>query len=111
MIPRPPGSTLFPYTTLFRSRDRLVRDLQPAEEEQLVFHHAATEGAAGLVSFQPVVFPAAAVLGLIEKRNRIEFMMPGKVERRSVKLIGARTRDRVARRARKHAVPRRPTAG
>src|SRR5205823_10526525 len=34
MIPRPPRSTLFPYTTLFRSknrsavRDSLIRDLQ-----------------------------------------------------------------------------------
>src|SRR5207248_10927275 len=26
-IPRPPSSTLFPYTTLFRSRGRRVRDL------------------------------------------------------------------------------------
>src|SRR2546430_12753330 len=40
MIRRPPRSTLFPYTTLFRSvhrvaedRDRLVVALRPAEQE------------------------------------------------------------------------------
>src|SRR2546422_5747903 len=30
MIRRPPRSTLFPYTTLFRSEQRLVADLQQA---------------------------------------------------------------------------------
>src|SRR2546422_4016467 len=29
MIRRPPRSTLFPYTTLFRSRDRSVLDARP----------------------------------------------------------------------------------
>src|SRR5688572_32260682 len=29
MIRRPPRSTLFPYTTLFRSEARLVKDIQP----------------------------------------------------------------------------------
>src|SRR5947209_11755520 len=39
MIPRPPTSTLFPYTTLFRSRRRdgpSARLLGPAELEQAV---------------------------------------------------------------------------
>src|SRR5690348_17780968 len=32
MIPRPPRSTLFPYTTLFRSlRAEYVRDVEPGE--------------------------------------------------------------------------------
>src|SRR2546426_8390454 len=31
MIRRPPRSTLFPYTTLFRSRDRHHVDQEPAE--------------------------------------------------------------------------------
>src|SRR3712207_7422042 len=41
MIRRPPRSTLFPYTTLFRSRDdlRLVLVLDPAQ------HHAGVEPA------------------------------------------------------------------
>src|SRR2546430_5268413 len=33
MIRRPPRSTLFPYTTLFRSLGALVRDLQDQLEE------------------------------------------------------------------------------
>src|SRR3712207_7204539 len=35
MIRRPPRSTLFPYTTLFRSRVHRLRD-RPADEVQLV---------------------------------------------------------------------------
>src|SRR4051812_49719352 len=31
MIPRPPRSTLFPYTTLFRSQHRLQEWIPPAE--------------------------------------------------------------------------------
>src|SRR5690348_18210337 len=45
MIPRPPRSTLFPYTTLFRSRHRELHDLAVADghalgaaEERI--HHA-----------------------------------------------------------------------
>src|SRR5256885_5616920 len=34
MIRRPPRSTLFPYTTLFRSRDRAVQDLRLAASER-----------------------------------------------------------------------------
>src|SRR5206468_10973388 len=35
LLPRPPTSTLFPYTTLFRSRER-VADIQKALQQQLV---------------------------------------------------------------------------
>src|SRR2546425_8759014 len=35
MIRRPPRSTLFPYTTLFRSRDRLVRVVDEVHEHLL----------------------------------------------------------------------------
>src|SRR3712207_8362358 len=35
MIRRPPRSTLFPYTTLFRSLDRLVQE-QPVELDELL---------------------------------------------------------------------------
>src|SRR5436305_10507054 len=34
LIRRPPTSTLFPYTTLFRSVQRLMRTLRPAREER-----------------------------------------------------------------------------
>src|SRR5688572_31708078 len=33
MIPRPPRSTLFPYTTLFRSADHAARRRQPGRGE------------------------------------------------------------------------------
>src|SRR3712207_6873091 len=45
MIRRPPRSTLFPYTTLFRSPDPLLQfrevGLDPAEEGGVVHVHAA----------------------------------------------------------------------
>src|SRR5256885_8112208 len=49
MIRRPPRSTLFPYTTLFRSRFRFVeadvaRDPLPLEEMAVVLHLAARPG-------------------------------------------------------------------
>src|SRR2546422_9142328 len=34
MIRRPPRSTLFPYTTLFRSRRRRVRGAEPVREQR-----------------------------------------------------------------------------
>src|SRR5687767_15211941 len=40
MIRRPPRSTLFPYTTLFRSR---VRAVQPARHPHLVFERGRRE--------------------------------------------------------------------
>src|SRR5256885_11633468 len=36
MIRRPPRSTLFPYTTLFRSGDDLVGDVEDAADQQVV---------------------------------------------------------------------------
>src|SRR5436189_1753583 len=48
MIRRPPRSTLFPYTTLFRSEERLDRvaaaELEPHEADR---GHRADEGADG----------------------------------------------------------------
>src|SRR5437773_9788731 len=40
MIPRPPRSTLFPYTTLFRSPDHQCFPDRLAELDHCVFHHA-----------------------------------------------------------------------
>src|SRR2546430_4566529 len=73
MIRRPPRSTLFPYTTLFRSHDKepdagavepLVRELEPAAEAAL---HRVEEEAidCGLV-------PAGAVELLLRRQERIE---------------------------------------
>src|SRR5258706_5504806 len=35
MIRRPPRSTLFPYTTLFRSHDNLIEKFDPARSERV----------------------------------------------------------------------------
>src|SRR5438270_6126534 len=43
MIPRPPRSTLFPYTTLFRSQLLHVAEEQHAEVEQRALADAAGE--------------------------------------------------------------------
>src|SRR5947207_10689304 len=46
MIRRPPRSTLFPYTTLFRSAVELLRVLEMDEgEARVVFEHAHFEDA------------------------------------------------------------------
>src|SRR4051812_49572960 len=39
MIRRPPSSTLFPYTTLFRSRDRVPVGAVGADQEVVLPHH------------------------------------------------------------------------
>src|SRR3712207_8933116 len=41
MIRRPPRSTLFPYTTLFRSQDRAV--VHDADGDQPALHHCRRE--------------------------------------------------------------------
>src|SRR5438105_12000162 len=38
MIRRPPRSTLFPYTTLFRSLDDVIRDLAPPQRGLVALH-------------------------------------------------------------------------
>src|SRR3712207_6909909 len=47
MIRRPPRSTLFPYTTLFRSRSRLMKRIDVPQVEAVVQHGArlATDAA------------------------------------------------------------------
>src|SRR5260370_23567067 len=57
MIRRPPRSTLFPYTTLFRSRDRRIADIGgvvlDGEEVAVVDRDRAPEGeAVAIVVFQ-----------------------------------------------------------
>src|SRR5256885_7987518 len=47
MIRRPPRSTLFPYTTLFRSRDALEPAGQPVEGGAVYGCDEAREGEAG----------------------------------------------------------------
>src|SRR2546430_5543978 len=62
MIRRPPRSTLFPYTTLFRSR-------QPAQRDERPGHHPR-----GLVEVSPGAFsgPVRAVEGVEHQPGHIE---------------------------------------
>src|SRR2546429_5683501 len=47
MIRRPPGSTLFPYTTLFRSADEVVAAVRRVASNVDVWTGACGDGAAG----------------------------------------------------------------
>src|SRR5258708_24916116 len=50
MIRRPPRSTLFPYTTLFRSIDNLAAIADLCRAENLWFHVDGAYGALGMLS-------------------------------------------------------------
>src|SRR5438034_8818341 len=56
MIRRPPRSTLFPYTTLFRSNDALAQDLQPRLQ-------------AGVLGVKLKVFRAVGGEGLVDRKS------------------------------------------
>src|SRR5256885_10847879 len=58
MIRRPPRSTLFPYTTLFRSRDVLVSDI-PAVLHSDLYAVAALAGALVVVAGHVLSAPPA----------------------------------------------------
>src|SRR2546426_6860940 len=59
MIRRPPRSTLFPYTTLFRSRHRHVQDVAPSLEvagrrrAEVIADEGTVQGSEGLLDFRP----------------------------------------------------------
>src|SRR3712207_7241111 len=65
MIRRPPRSTLFPYTTLFRSDDLHPVDVDEQQPEQ----HEAGDGdaAQGTVHEQPLTNPAAGRPGSAQR--------------------------------------------
>src|SRR5690242_21063208 len=75
MIPRPPRSTLFPYTTLFRSRQTIVRDRVVSDEAGArklcrdVDGPALGQCRAGLVD--AVERRPPAVEGVVEVRARL----------------------------------------
>src|SRR3712207_8729511 len=82
MIQRPPRSTLFPYTTLFRSRDRLD------EESALVLEALPRRGTAG-----PEQVAAKAGLDLRTVLRRLTLLeMTGLVVRRDGELDRKSTR-------------------
>src|SRR3712207_7523716 len=60
MIRRPPRSTLFPYTTLFRSSRGLQRLEALAQRERDAFEGGAQEVAAAVVEAEPGPGPAGA---------------------------------------------------
>src|SRR2546422_9912672 len=101
MIRRPPRSTLFPYTTLFRSRERTaqIQDALPDGVEPLVLELEALDGPLDLIA-QPV---QASVQLLIRLRDLVvthaHFSRPRQqiaVERLQVGEIGrASCRERV----------------
>src|SRR5688572_31856475 len=64
MIRRPPRSTLFPYTTLFRSIVSLVETLEPAT--------IATSGRFGFASARPSASSSAASNGPVQASLRSE---------------------------------------
>src|SRR5688572_31343653 len=75
MIPRPPRSTLFPYTTLFRSVDGHVQELErslgqqrnAANENQLYAWH--NDGSDHLYTTPNHVFPCEATEGRSEEHT------------------------------------------
>src|SRR2546430_7734825 len=54
MIRRPPRSTLFPYTTLFRSVDELLRQMQ-AQRSHVAIVIDEYGGTAGLVTIEDIL--------------------------------------------------------
>src|SRR3712207_7472993 len=67
MIRRPPRSTLFPYTTLFRSRDRAAVGERAVGAEDALPARAALRGAVDRVALHA---PAVLVQVLAELRRR-----------------------------------------
>src|SRR3712207_7443895 len=66
MIPRPPRSTLFPYTTLFRSRETADHSL-PYLTARAMVDRDVTAG-----SFEPARFADPAILALMRKISVVE---------------------------------------
>src|SRR5687768_18016498 len=63
MIRRPPRSTLFPYTTLFRSRRRPPR--RPSDQRRAVGGHLALHTTYYRVSYSP----SLSIIGMLADRK------------------------------------------
>src|SRR5690348_17984925 len=74
MIRRPPRSTLFPYTTLFRSRDR-PRAVRAREEEAARRDGVAADRAAAFARARPRARPAGR-LGARSEEHTSELQSP-----------------------------------
>src|SRR3712207_9281513 len=84
MIRRPPRSTLFPYTTLFRSRDGAV------VEVAVLLHRAAPVGDVRLVPELPVPrrhLLGAVALNAMAGQPEHQLLPPAEVARRQTPLV------------------------
>src|SRR2546429_7338368 len=72
MIRRPPRSTLFPYTTLFRSRRRVFRDYAHGLARVLAFHRI--QHLAGDAREQRVVAPHRSEEHTSELQSRLHLV-------------------------------------
>src|SRR5438132_8559616 len=57
MLPRPPRSTLFPYTTLFRSRLPRAQDIEPTVTLIIVAHNEAARIAGRIQNLLALDYP------------------------------------------------------
>src|SRR2546427_13266000 len=87
MIRRPPRSTLFPYTTLFRSLRLLDARLERERADAVLVERPGDALAALLLIVDDVVFPAQ--LGLAHVEHEIVGRLPDLAERRPDVVDGA----------------------
>src|SRR5256885_16769082 len=110
MIRRPPRSTLFPYTTLFRSACRLARERAPhglkieVEVQSLEAVQAALDGGADIILLDNMAVPAIhKAVELIKGRATIE--VSGGVTLSNVREIAAAGPDLISVGALTHSAP------
>src|SRR5256885_14449766 len=77
MIRRPPRSTLFPYTTLFRSRGQTVALVVDAATARYWAMIESPGVADSVLSYGPIDLPSGATLESEESRSRYLFAPSG----------------------------------
>src|SRR3712207_7751988 len=82
MIRRPPRSTLFPYTTLFRSPSRRPVEVRPCHRE-LLAHAAQRSAALGDLRLEPRALAEHRVVLVVEQRGVTGELLP---DRKSTRL-------------------------
>src|SRR3712207_8066920 len=76
MIRRPPRSTLFPYTTLFRSNGKVLLDLLSKEEKSLTKEEVIAQSSKGTIMDDATL---EEIITNIEKidTDQLEFLLEG----------------------------------
>src|SRR5256886_14005687 len=94
MIRRPPRSTLFPYTTLFRSHSLLLTPRQPQRHQSTQQHHPSREEERASLA-EPVVRPTSGerAEAAAQRGERLRGPEDRALFRR-VRVEGHETRDR-----------------